>query len=721
MVKVTSSDLPEDDQELLAYISDDSDDDEDSLMRKFKEIEPLVTLDSSFPNVIVIAGCPVVAEERREKLIAVLQSLISKELRKRGGELGDKELEIELPMKDGSTKGYGFVTFASAFEAQHAAKHLNGFTLDKKSTLDACLLDDFDEIISRDENYRPPIKLLGFTRENFRWWLSDKRCREQIVVRYEDETEIYWHDPVEMEPQLVYNGRRERAEGKRVWTDFRVQWSPQGSYLATFHRPGIALWACPNFDKKVRFEHKDVKQIDFSPNEEYIITWDGSPAALQNEKAVRVWQVMTGQLLRAFATPSKTPRGNEFPHFVWSPKDKFVARMGEGELYIYELPAMTLVEDAQGKKAPLAYPLEKFDWSPGDCILSIWIPASQDAPGRLLLVEVPSRKELATKNVYNVREASMHWQSAGDYLCLRTVVWKKTGKKGRKPITQLEIFRMREKNIPVDNIQIEDMTVRQLHWEEGPSKRFALIVQDEATNSQAVDFYAIQEDTVLLSRFDISSNMNFMTWAPGGTNFMLAALGVDCVLYFCKITEQGKVEVLHKDEHFMCNEVKWSACGRYVASMVCMPMVSVGHQVALRLHKHAGYNIWTFQGKLQYSCLKDPFYQFHWRPHPPSLTPPDKIEDIRKNLKEYTKRYDGEDEKLRIAQLEAFLSERRAAMAEFDRVYQELIEWKESQKEHDQWQQAQADYEAMFEWENKEEVIEEELDVKEEVIDGGRD
>lgn len=35
-------------------------------------------------------------------------------------------------------------------------------------------------------------------------------------------------------------------------------WSPQGSYLTTFHVPGIALWGGERFEKQGRFPHKDV-------------------------------------------------------------------------------------------------------------------------------------------------------------------------------------------------------------------------------------------------------------------------------------------------------------------------------------------------------------------------------------------------------------------------------------------------------------------------------
>ena len=39
-------------------------------------------------------------------------------------------------------------------------------------------------------------------------------------------------------------------------------------YLATFHKPGIALWGGEKFTKRARFLHSDVKHIEFSPNEE---------------------------------------------------------------------------------------------------------------------------------------------------------------------------------------------------------------------------------------------------------------------------------------------------------------------------------------------------------------------------------------------------------------------------------------------------------------------
>lgn len=49
----------------------------------------------------------------------------------------------------------------------------------------------------------------------------------------------------------------------------------------------------------------------------------------------------------------------------------------------------------------------------------------------------------------------MHWQSQGDFLC---VVLAKRGKKDAGPnkAKNLDILRMREKNIPVETLEVEE-------------------------------------------------------------------------------------------------------------------------------------------------------------------------------------------------------------------------------------------------------------------------
>ncbi|CDI77559.1 Eukaryotic translation initiation factor 3 subunit 9, putative [Eimeria acervulina] len=742
MVKVTKEDLQkleikeEEQDELLEYLSEDSDEDEEALTKKLQSFEPLLQMDDRFPDTVIMVGVPLVGADRLEKLTAVLRKKISDELCRKGGEDLESAFDIELPMnEDGSlTRGCCFLTFPSVYAATHAARALNGYKIDKRHTFRAAMLDEFNEIVARDKDYKPAITLRGFTREDVRWWLSDPRFREQFVLRHGLETEVYWLDPMEGNPcTLCYDGQKEKQDGKTIWTELRVQWSPHGSYLATFHRQGIALWAGRNFEKKARLEHKEVKQIMFSPKETYMLSWDGTPASMRNEKAVKTWNVMTGEMLRQFPTPAATPRGTEFPHFLFSHDEKYLAKIGDKELCVYamdpkdnfpdqvadeDVTPVKLLRDEKGHFSALKYPVEKFEWSPGDNIVSLWIRGSDDTPGRLILVDIPSRRELASKNVYNVRGAAMHWQGNGDFLCLKTMVFKKTGKKGRKEFSQLEIFRMREKDIPVDNIQLTDLAV-QLHWEDGPSKRFVLVVQEEGTNNQSLRFFRVNDaaegnvetnkrDTVMTHSFDIPNYMNFLKWSPFGSYFVLASLGTYGTVMFCHLNDQDKVEVLHQDEHYMCNEVRWSHCGRYLATCVVIPPVASTQ--AYRLEGSTGFNIWTFQGKLLEKNKKEFFYQFLWRPHPPTLLSEKQLDDIKKRMKEHSKRYEAEDERLRSEKRRAFLKQREEECERFQQILDELEAWKAKHPKYEEWCRAYEEFDSWFEWELKEEIIEEEID-----------
>lgn len=51
------------------------------------------------------------------------------------------------------------------------------------------------------------------------------------------------------------------------WTETYVRWSPRGTYLATFHGKGIALWGGEEFRQVSKFSHPGVQFIDFSPCE----------------------------------------------------------------------------------------------------------------------------------------------------------------------------------------------------------------------------------------------------------------------------------------------------------------------------------------------------------------------------------------------------------------------------------------------------------------------
>jgi len=134
--------------------------------------------------------------------------------------------------------------------------------------------------------------------------------------------------------------------------------------------------------------------------------------------------------------------GLEFPHFLWSYDGKYVAECSLDTVMVRDTVSFELCKDEDGKKKSLKYGegLSTFQWSPKDNVIAVWIQERGNNPARLVLVEMPSRRELASRSRTQV-EATLHWQSEGDYLCLLT---NKLNKKSKKGITNLEIFRIRE-------------------------------------------------------------------------------------------------------------------------------------------------------------------------------------------------------------------------------------------------------------------------------------
>lgn len=123
-----------------------------------------------------------------------------------------------------------------------------------------------------------------------------------------------------------------------------------------------------------------------------------------------------------------------------------------------------------------------FSWSPGDNIITFWVPEDKDIPARVTLMQLPSRQEIRVRNLFNVVDCKLHWQRNGDYLCVKVdrtpkgtqVQQRKGGTTGlgfkikwnqeilnvifesfQGVVTNFEIFRMREKQVPVDVFEMK--------------------------------------------------------------------------------------------------------------------------------------------------------------------------------------------------------------------------------------------------------------------------
>mmetsp|Transcript_36181 Transcript_36181/g.84827 ORF Transcript_36181/g.84827 Transcript_36181/m.84827 type:complete len:709 (-) Transcript_36181:75-2201(-) len=686
-------------QDVADFLSEGEGDDLDDL-------EAPVPMNTSFPNAVFVCNVPSVSREKYDKLMGVLKKLVDK--------YGPNERYMPLNEETQMTDGFVIVTYEKPECADEAVKTMNGFQLDKNHVFKVVKFDQFDHIVNRSDNFVPNHTLTTFSRSDFRDWLLDKKCREQFLIRYQQETEIYWHDTAIGRPVKQYGGEREK-EQKKIWCDWKVQWSPQGSYVVTFHQQGVALWAGPEFTKKQRFPHASAKYVEFSPTEEFILTWNGAHASdkdAASNSAVCIFRVLTGECVRKCRTPAVLPLGDEHPnqYFLWSFDGKYVAECGEAKIYVRDTETFELIKDEEGKKKALNYDgLHTFQWSPKDNIIAAWILEKENNPARLVLVDIPSRKELQTRSKTQV-EAQMHWQSEGDYLCLIVTKLSKAKKKGA---TNIEIFRMREKNIPVEGVEVKE-TVKGFYWETKGS-RFAVLLTDESGHHPKLAFYALEKQKLeCIYTFDLPSNsFNAMFWAPEGQYFVCAALGHGDLLWGA-LMQDNKFEVLHKDEHFMLTNVEWDPSSRYVMTSVTQPMSNeIG---GFKYQMEAGYNIWTFQGRILYKEQKEKLFYIQWRPHPPSLMSDNELKNIRTNIKTFSKKYDSIDEKAKEAARQAYRQEREDKMNRFNAILERLRDYTGEKDEDSGWAEAREEVYFSQGWEMSESKTEEELEINEELI-----
>lgn len=700
MVALTIDNLPASEAEI----------DFSDLEKKFAIPEQEETLE----NVLVVDNLPVVDEAKEEKFLRVLNGVLTK-----FGKV--KENGVHMPMdatgSNGTkkSKGFAFVEFASVNDAQTALQGLNGYKMTRSNILLANPFMDVEKYNEMDVAYQPPPQEPYVEREHLKSWLADNYGRDQFVTFVGPELSVSWNEPSQPAEKII---------SRTNWAETQVQWSPLGSYMCTFHKAGLVLWGGPSWNKLMRFVHPGIKIADFSPSERYLVSWSDVPISLETVDqilgeenkhqnpytaddeghTVCVWDAFTGSLLRSF--PSiKGDDGKvakyTYQQFKWSPSEQYLARMNPGSsLSIYEAPSMGLL-DKKKLKSP---GIQQFEWCPHAVtdprtgaikpeMIAYWTPEEGNLPARVSLISVPSKTLVRTKNLFNVFSCTLHWHPEDSVLCVMVQRYTKS-KKSR--FTNLEIFRTNEKDVPVDVVELKDSAVK-FEWEpKSENYRFAIIHTDDPTppplNASRmatvavktnVSFYAFErkgklvkkEKFKLLRQLDRKSTTD-LKWSPLGRHIILATLRTipTWTLEFydvdfdqaaaTKSDDPGDaITLLEETDHYGVTHVEWDPTGRYVATYA-----SAWHHPM-----ENGYILWDFKGQQLHKVVAENFKKLVWRPRPASLLTEEQKREVRKNLKDYSKEFDEQDErKLHAADAE-LMSQRRRLISEWN-SWREKIE-----------------------------------------------
>ncbi|CAK9290976.1 unnamed protein product [Gordionus sp. m RMFG-2023] len=599
----------------------------------------------AFENVIIIDNVPIVGSERLNRLKSVILKLF-----KNPGEIANEFYPLN---KEGMTKGYFFFEYATEEAAKQAVKQFNGYHLDKTHTIRVNLLSD----IEKYENYTEitePIQPLPYKEiDNLYDWLLHPEGYDQFLVLSEQENKecllsIYLN--IITGPQLIID--------KEKWTDKKASWSPQGTYLVTFHPKGIRLYGTSHFEQIQRFLHPYAEYIFFSPCERYFITFSGKMT--EKGEPLILWEVLSGAKLMVFSyntTPIYLDKPF-WPPFKWSFDGSYFARIsGPDKLCVYNTTKFSLID----KNPMIIKDIVDFEWCPSSNILSYWVREEKEIPAKLFIISIPDKIECRPSSTLGtVTNCKMLW---GDYYLTVFSERYAKKKKGNDNIIKysgityvFEIFHLRESEIPKDTIEFKNKI---LNFQPEPKgNKLAIITEHQSCKN--VYIYEINKGgkpPTMLKEYTLQK-YNKLFWCPNGQFLVLAETGSKSdngALLFLDTADMTKMsEVAHPHVDI----VKWDFSGRYLATAV-----------SLAYSKDNGYRIWSFQGKplSQNLCYK--LRELDWRPRlrrDLSLITSEQIKEIKKNLKKYSTVYDLQDKALYTQAAKELTEKRKKEKDEYD-------------------------------------------------------
>ncbi|KAJ1505364.1 Translation initiation factor 3 subunit b [Coelomomyces lativittatus] len=683
--------------------------DDDAILDQYLDFSDLEAkyhsaLNSQFETVIVVDGAPIIGIDKKDRLLSVIRRLFAKE------DIHIHENEIFMPFEDDGngqpmSQGFLFVDCKTVEDAKKAMKQIHLYQIDKLHTLQVNKFLDIENYSNVPENWvesktkeseNPPVET-GFIKD----WLLDSKARNQIAILHQHITTILWSNK---------GGSTKTIINRPGWTDMHFTFSPLGSYFVTFHKQGVAVFGGPTMQRIHRFHHPGVSHIDFSPNESYLVTYSPMPLplpTLENSWGIEsvghrfiIWNMATGKLMRSFPLATETLSCLPWPYFKWSWDEKYFANIvGNKKLSVYETPSFGLLEkksiaipdiaefewipylaedqfrlplstDKKNKKDTLCC-IERHTLIPPHCIAYFVPDVGDQLPAQLVLFDVSKREKVRQKQLFYARTAKIHINQTGDYVLFKVDRSKVVGK---SVWTGLEMFRLKEKGIPCDSLDLQHNFLSLGLDPMGDS--LVVLTTPDAVGPKAspigkvhAHFYSIEKPVItkgsehtlpgsikLIKTIERGRFLNAILWSPKGRFVILTNLtSINSFVEFYdtqgstsgKLTtvtdihgqsvtseaQLNRVRLLGEFVSQLCNTVSWEHAGRYVL---------IG-STAKDKHQETTYFLTDPQGTILHRQSLQNMRQILWRPHPPTFLPANQLNQLFKKLKIYGKDFDAQD------------------------------------------------------------------------------
>ncbi|EFC37131.1 predicted protein [Naegleria gruberi] len=597
--------------------------------------EPEVTFNDDISNVVVIDGLPIIDQAKEEALKSKVVQIIEKKAEA-------KIVNFYIPYQAGKSKGMAIVELSTAEQAKKVLDGIEGFkfasfTLHSISAAEVDKYQKFDETTYQQQHKQQSKQYKE--RDNLVSWLKDPNARSQYAIRYDETVDICWNDPLHVK-EIIYSKER--------WSDDKIDFSPLGSYIVTYHEKGVALWGGPEFKDQDTLSHRNVISVQFSPNESFVVTVSESPA-----RAV-LWDLRAQR--KAMSLPLKDRSALKGHVFKWSADEKYFAKMGVDCIHIFDSSTMELLH----QKTYSVPGVRDFAFNPVGKSFMIYSAINDtNGEGLVTLVDINSRsiKELKSKPYYNSTDIKLNWQLSGDYIAIATSR-ESTIQMEKVITTAFDVMKVNQKNFPIEGIADFNDCVDEFEFE--PIGDTLAIIHGPGNVKKSFSLYSFKNAVHKLIKKCEGKTINRMLWSPRGHDLVLMNTKLVSVTLEFWNAEEG--ELVGTGEHFSMTDACWDPSGRYFSTFVS----------AERRSNDNGFIIWTFLGKVMHKANVERLLEFKWRPRIKSLLTANMEKEVKKRLP--NKKVEIEQKLLQEAKAlrEAKLKKRKSAWDEFEQVLARL-------------------------------------------------
>ncbi|CAD8114584.1 unnamed protein product [Paramecium sonneborni] len=552
---------------------------------------------------ILLIGLPKVKEEMKPKLITALKGYLKKNNY-------IQFVDIEL-----NNLGQAILSYENEDQAQQAAEQITNQNFDAKHQLLAFTQKQINHINQTAEY--TPITLKS--RQELLAFHKDPRSAVTIIQE-KTKLSLKWLNSLEKKLE-------DNVNEKKLPQYDRLQWSPLGQYLVLFTENEFSLYGAQELEFLHKFEHKRVSELLFSPDEQYVISFDGLQQFI-------IWNIREERQLRQIVLQQSSIK-----QFKFNRDNKWLALQAQDEIQIYEAPEFYQKNQLNLK----AVGVKQIEWVPQTNYLAI-VCYGKDIKTQIYLHDYKRNFDVKWRNIaFEIDSIQIFVHTYGKWVA--TLIKKK--QKNKVFATTIQVGNLNR----IDPFEIDEHTINddvESIFTELNTGKFGLCYrekdkQQKPTQQYTFHLYSVQEDSkkgIKLCQLgeQKGKDTNELLWASNGNYFAMVNKtknspdqGKVEFGQISKKNEQLTTEITKSTNHFYMSHAQWDPTGIYFITMS-----DLWHSV----------NIWSAIGEQLVKDTVTKISDIHWRNKPIHLLSLKEEQELQNNSKLFIKKYETEDDKI---------------------------------------------------------------------------